>query len=328
MHIIRTLAPQLFEPGSNGQIPREAFEKFRSLSGGFIIGGLGSGGMADVYLVWNPRLEVYRAVKVIKPGQNKQLLERFETEIKIFSKLIHPNIVTCFGVGEWHGLPTVEMEFVYGTALESILKKKGPLTVPQALAVTILTCRALHYAHNQTITLYGQTHRGLVHRDIKPANILISRGGRVKLADFGIARPGAVSLHTIDAGQVVGTLPYLAPEQLDENGEISPRTDLYALGATLYEFIAGARAFPQRDITTLIKAKTFGTIGKLKKSETIPQELVDTLEKVMSQDPKLRHASAKDFADDLEKCLGLLKVTDAHAHLKELVDTFFKESAA
>lgn len=322
-YVVRKLAPQVFQSTQPVAVPAQVFEQIRQLSGGYVIGTLGSGGMADVYLIWHPRLEMYRAVKVIKPGQSQQLLERFETEIKVFSKFNHPNIVTCYGVGEWHGLPTVEMEFVHGTSLEGVLKKKGPVSVPQALAMIILTCRALQHAHTQVMTLYGQTHRGLVHRDIKPANIMLSRSGRIKLADFGIARPGAVSLHTIDAGQVVGTLPYLAPEQLDENGQLTPRTDLYALGATLYELIAGARAFPQRDITTLIKAKTFGTVEKLKPSPLIPELLVKTLDKVMSLEPEQRHASAEEFGADLEQCLRVLKVTDGYAQIRALVDEFF-----
>ncbi|MBC8179628.1 CHASE2 domain-containing protein, partial [candidate division KSB1 bacterium] len=97
--------------------------KFQNLCNGKIVRVLGSGGMADVYLVWNPRLEVYRAVKVLKPDQASVFADRFETEIRIFSKLDHPNIVHCYGVGEWHSLPYVEMEYVNGTTLEDIIRK-------------------------------------------------------------------------------------------------------------------------------------------------------------------------------------------------------------
>lgn len=323
--VIRKLVPEA-ATGQQVRITAQVFEQFRTLSGGTMIQTLGSGGMADVYLIWNPRLEVYRAVKVIKPGQNPQLMERFETEIRIFSKLNHPNIVVCYGVGEWHGLPTVEMEYVHGTALESIQRKRGRLTAPQVLALAILTCRALHYAHNQILTIYGKTYHGVIHRDIKPANIMLSRSGRIKLTDFGIARPGETSIHTGDAGHVVGTLPYLAPEQLDENAELTARTDLYALGATLYELLTGGRAFPQRDVTSLIKAKTFGSIPPLKADGTLPQRLVDTVNRAMATEPEERHESALALCKELEKCMRELDSCDGYAELKQLVDEHYAES--
>jgi hypothetical protein len=327
MHVMRTLVPDLV-PGQPVKLTPQTFESFRTLAGGTIVQTLGSGGMADVYLIWHPRMEMYRAVKVIKPGQNPQLLERFETEIRIFSKLNHPNIVTCFGVGDWHGLPTVEMEYVNGVALEDVVKQRGKLTTPQALAISLLTCRALHFAHQQVFTIYGKTYHGVVHRDIKPANILLSRSGRIKLTDFGIARPGETSIHTGDAGHVVGTLPYLAPEQLDESADLTPRTDLYALGATMHEFLTGGRAFPQRDVTSLIKAKTFGTIEPLKPSNDIPQLLVDTVNKVMSTEPDERHESGAELAKDIEKCMRMLEIKDGYAELKSLVDDYYAQRSA
>ncbi|MBD3242708.1 MAG: protein kinase, partial [Chitinivibrionales bacterium] len=323
--VIRKLVPEA-ATGQQVRISAQVFEQFRTLSGGTIIQTLGSGGMADVYLIWNPRLEVYRAVKVIKPGQNPQLMERFETEIRIFSKLNHPNIVVCYGVGEWHGLPTVEMEYVHGTALESIQRKRGRLTPPQVLALGILTCRALHYAHNQVLTIYGKTYHGVIHRDIKPANIMLSRSGRIKLTDFGIARPGETSIHTGDAGHVVGTLPYLAPEQLDEDADLTARTDLYALGATLYELLTGSRAFPQRDVTSLIKAKTFGSIPPLKTDGGLPQRLVDTINRAMATEPQDRHENALVLCKELEKCMRELDVADGYAELKQLVDEHFSQT--
>lgn len=320
--VMRTLVPDMVA-GQPVKITPQLFEQFRTLSGGTIIQTLGSGGMADVYLIWNPRLEVYRAVKVIKPGQNPQLMERFETEIRIFSKLNHPNIVVCYGVGEWHTLPTVEMEYVNGVALEDVLKIGMRLTTAQALAVSLLTCRALHFAHNQVFTIYGKTYHGVIHRDIKPANILLNRSGQIKLTDFGIARPGETSIHTGDAGHVVGTLPYLAPEQLDEGADLTARTDLYALGATIYEFLHGARAFPQRDVTSLIKAKTFGSVPPLKPSEDVPQMLVDTVNKVMSIEPTDRHESGEDLAKDLEKVMRQMDIGDGYTHLKQLVNDYY-----
>jgi serine/threonine-protein kinase len=332
-HVARAItSTSAVEPGAPQQPAAQAspavIEKLRTLCGGQIIGTLGSGGMADVYLTWNPRLEVYRAIKVIKPGQNPALLERFETEIRIFAKLEHPNIVRCYGVSDWHSLPVVEMEYVSGTSIEGVLRKKGPLTTPQALSITILTCRALHYAHSQTITIYGKAYKGVIHRDIKPANIMLSRSGRVKLADFGIARPTEVSIHTLDSGNVVGTLPYLAPEQLEENAELTARTDVFALGATLYEMISGKRAFPQRDIQSLIKAKTFGKVEPLAVSPQVPKVLVDAIAKAMATEPSERYATADAFGKDLEKCLRAVGVRDGYSHLRQLADSLWGKAPA
>jgi len=211
--------------------------------------------------------------------------------------------------------------------MEGILANHGRLTTPQALAISLLVCRALHYAHNQVITLYGETYHGVVHRDIKPANMLLSRSGRVKLTDFGIARPGQVSIHTGDAGQVVGTLPYLAPEQLDEGAELTVQSDIYALGATVYELISGGRAFPQHDVASLLKAKTFGNVEPLKSSQHIPQQLLDTIGTAMANDPAKRYGSIQALSEDLERCMRAIDVHDGYTHLRDLADAYWRMPA-
>ncbi len=300
----------------------EIISEFEKLAGGRILRILGSGGMADVYQIWNPRLEVHRAVKVIKPGQSDQLLERFETEIRIFANLSHRNIVQCYNAGDWHSLPYLEMEYVPGAAMDSVLAKCKLLTAEQAIAIGILVCRALHYAHLKTVTVYGKTYKGVIHRDLKPANIILSRGGKVKLADFGIARPQAVSLHTADSSKVVGTLPYLAPEQLDGK-QLTARTDIYALGMTLYEFVTGERAYPQTEITTLITAKTKGQIRSLRGSTLVPAVLADVIEKAMAKDPNDRFESAQAMERELQRALHSLVREPGNQFVASLVKRFW-----
>ena len=295
----------------------------RDLAGGTIVRLLGTGGMADVYLVWHSRLEAYRAVKVMKPGCSENFLSRFETEIRIIAKLDHPNIVHCYNVGEWHGLPFLEMEYVHGASMEEILKKWNNVTVEQALMIGIKVCRALHYAQNQVLTIYGKTYRGIIHRDLKPANIMLSRAGQIKLTDFGIARPGAVSLHTIDTGSVVGTLPYLAPEQLDQH-ELTPGTDIYALGTTLYELIAGERAFPQVEIPALLRAKSGGIYKPLTRVAQVPTEVAGMLDTAMAIEPAKRYATAQAFGEALEHALFAISGYDATAHVAALVKRVWK----
>lgn len=297
--------------------------EFQKLCNGKIVNVLGSGGMADVYLVWNPRLEVYRAVKVLKPDLAKSYADRFETEIRIFSKLNHPNIVHCYGVGEWHSLPFVEMEYVNGASLDDFIRKCGALTMEQAAIIGILICRALNYAHHHVVTIYGKTYNGVIHRDLKPANVLLSRIGKVKLTDFGIARPASVSLHTQNSGNIVGTMPYLSPEQLDGKA-IDAQTDIYALGITLYELLMGKRAFPQKDMTALIQAKSLGKIDVPLNSVTrIPRALVDIVNKAIETNKEYRYRDVKELGRDLENFIRSHTERSGYTHLQELIHKFW-----
>ena len=301
---------------------KQVIARLRSLAGGTIVRTLGSGGMADVYLVWNPRLEVYRAVKVIKPNMSDHILERFETEIRIFANLNHRNIVHCYNAGDWHTLPYLEMEYVPGAAMDAVLSKCKVLTAEQAIAVGILVCRALHYAHRKVVSVYGTTYKGVIHRDLKPANIMLSRAGKVKLTDFGIARPQAVSIHTADSTRVVGTLPYLAPEQLDGK-ELTARTDIYALGVTLFELVTGERAYPQTDVTTLISAKTKGQVRSLRGSTLVPAALAEVIEKATATSPQDRFESAQAMEKALSRALEGTSQTPASQFLGSLVKRFW-----
>ncbi|HEX7509677.1 MAG TPA: protein kinase, partial [Chitinivibrionales bacterium] len=305
--------------GAGVVLTKEESARFGALCGGRIVKLLGSGGMADVYLVWNPRLEVYRAVKVMQPGRPEAFRERFETEIRILSKLMHPNIVQFFSVGEWEGLAFIEMEYVQGAALDEVCEQCGLLSPPEAMAVGILTCRALHYAHTQPTTIYGAAYTGVIHRDLKPANIMVSKNGMIKLADFGIARPEQVSLHTIEAGKVVGTLPYLAPEQFD-GAQLTARIDLYALGTTLYELVSGERAFPQTEMSSLVKAKALGTVKPL--PSHVPKQLAAIINKAMAIKSETRYESARSMGGDLEKALRSFAGAKGYAILQGLAKRF------
>jgi len=304
-----------------GPLTPEQAAQFGELCGGRIVRLLGSGGMADVYLVWNPRIEMYRAVKVIKPGQPSTLLARFETEIRILSKLSYQHIVQVYNVGEWFSLPYIEMEFVPGASLEDVLQKCKTLTVQETAAIGIVVCRALDFAHKKNTTIYGKNYNGLIHRDLKPANIMLSQSGRIKLTDFGIARPQSVSLHTMDTGTVVGTLPYLAPEQLSGSQELTSQVDIYALGATLYEFLTGSRAFPQTEVTALVSAKSTGSYVSIS-GITGSKHFNDILAKAMAIKPSDRYVSAAAMEKDLDKLLRSLGETTGYGVLAHLVDRF------
>jgi len=215
------------------------------------------------------------------------------------------------------------MEYVNGASLEEIIRKCGSVSTEQAAIIGLLICRALHYAHRQVMTIYGKTYNGIIHRDLKPANVLISRSGRVKLTDFGIARPVSVSLHTMDTGNIVGTLPYLSPEQLDGK-ELDAQTDVYALGLTMYELLTGKRAFPQKDVSALIHAKSLGKIDvPLNSLPGIPKQLADIVNGAIATGRQLRYRDAKDMGSDLENFIRNQTDQPGYTLLHELINRFW-----
>ena len=270
------------------------------LGSGCITRLLGQGGMAAVYEIWNPQLEMYRAVKILHPGSAENMRQRFQTEIKISAKLSHPNIIEIHGVGEWKGLAFIEMEKIDGIGLDTLITQRGALPAVVCTAIGIMICRALNYAHNQDCSIYGRNYHGVIHRDLKPANIMICGSGIVKLMDFGIARPTDVSFHTMD-GLVAGTLQYLAPEQLEKK-KLDVTTDLYALGVTMYEIVTGVVAFPQTSFPKLIADKTKNKFKPLKEFHIrLPSRLKRVIYKCMCEEPSKRIKSAAALLEELQK---------------------------
>lgn len=269
------------------------------LGSGTIVGLLGTGGMAKVYKIWDEKLEVFRAVKILLPTQQADLKNRFETEAKITAKLHHPNIVEIYSVGEWNTLPYLEMEFIDGVSLESLIAKNGKLPNVVCSAIAILIARALEYAHSQEFLIYGKTYQGVIHRDLKPANIMIPKIGDVRLMDFGIARPTEASLHTVE-GNIVGTMQYLSPEQMD-GVDIDARTDIYSFGAILYEMLTGTKTFPQDTITNLMKKKIMNEYRKFSDfGFSVSPHLARIAQKCLQIDRTDRFKDMPDLLEDLE----------------------------
>lgn len=262
------------------------------------------GGMANVYKVWHEGLEIVRAVKILKPGFNEESKQRLQTEAKISAHLHHPNIVEIFGVNFWNNaVPYLEMEFIDGYSLKDLLKYHKQVHFTFALSIGVFVCNALHYAHNQVYTLYGKPYHGIVHRDIKPANILIARGGGIKLADFGIAKPTDISLHTIGQ-KVMGTFSYLSPEQL--NGDVLDcRCDIYSLGTVLYEIIAGVKAFPQKTMAELVQKKMANDYKPLTAyCPDLPKHLCAVIDKSLELNKEKRFVNASEFSAELTGLLS------------------------
>ncbi|MGB7567878.1 MAG: protein kinase [Chitinivibrionales bacterium] len=288
------------------------------LGSGTIVGLLGAGGMARVYKVWNDKLEVFRAVKILIPNQQGDMRNRFETEAKITAKLHHPNIVEIYNVGDWQGLPYLEMEIIDGMSLESIISKTGKLPPSVCCAISIFMARALAYAHGQQFLLYGKNYHGIIHRDLKPANIMISSQGALKLMDFGIARPTEASLHTVD-GNIVGTMQYLSPEQLDGT-DIDCRADIYAFGAILYEMLTGTKTFPQETITNLMKQKILNEYRKFEDFDfSVPAGLARISQKCLQIAKENRFADANALLKELESVHRSLSPESAEFMLKAFI---------
>ncbi len=289
------------------------------IGSGTIAGVLGSGGMARIYKIWNEKLEVYRAVKILFPNQQKDLQSRFETEAKITAKLHHPNIVEIYNVGEWNSLPFLEMELIDGESLDKVIHRIGRMPASVCSAISIFVARALAYAHKQEFLIYGKTYQGIIHRDLKPANVMISQSGEIKLMDFGIARPTETSLHTVE-GNIVGTLQYLSPEQMDGVG-IDRRTDLYSFGAILYEMLTGTKTFPQNTITNLMKMKAINRYRSFEDFNlSLPPLLVKIAQKCLEPNKEDRFSDASALLKALERAHRTITQDSPEEVLKAYID--------
>jgi capsular polysaccharide biosynthesis protein len=204
---------------------------------------LGCGGMGAVYRARQRELDRIVALKILPPGAGAgpAFAERFAREAKAMARLNHPGVVAIHDFGRADGLYYFLMEFVDGVTLRRLLEG-GRVSPREALAIVPQICDALQYAHDQ----------GIVHRDIKPENILLDRGGRVKVADFGLAKlvgtgnepvaqagSGAASSTLTDGGKIMGTPAYMAPEQAEHPADVDHRADIYALGVVFYQMLTG-----------------------------------------------------------------------------------------
>jgi serine/threonine protein kinase len=228
-------------PGLTPLAPADLAAKFPQLE---ILAFIGQGGMGAVYKARQRELERVVALKMLPPGTGSDpaFAERFAREAKALAMLNHPGIVTIYDFGRADGLFYLLMEFVDGVSLAELIHQ-GRVSPREALAIVPQICDALQYAHDQ----------GIVHRDIKPENILLDRRGRVKVADFGLAKLmehsgklavseaglAAASPNLTQAGKVMGTPQYMAPEQVEHPAGVDHRADIYALGVVFYQMLTG-----------------------------------------------------------------------------------------
>jgi serine/threonine-protein kinase len=271
------------------------------LGSGTTVSVLGEGGAAIVYEIWVEKLGISRAVKVLKPNASIESTDRFQTEMRITAQLRHPNIIEIHNVGEWHGLPYIEMEKIDGFSLDAVLRERGCLPLRICTAIAIITCRALTFTHNHVYLVDDKEHRGILHRDLKPGNIMISRSGVVKLMDFGIATPTGISMHTME-GTVVGSMQYIAPELLEGTKGADARSDIFSLGCLLYEMITGHRTFPEKNMAKLVTARMKNSYKPLREFRVkCPRSLVKLVNACLAFNPDKRISSVAEVLRRLEK---------------------------
>jgi eukaryotic-like serine/threonine-protein kinase len=250
---------------------------------------LGAGGMADVYLCEDLSLGRRVALKVLSSRfvHDAQFVERFRREAKAAAGLNHPNLVAIYDWGELDGTYYIVMEYVEGETLKELVRRRGRLSGNEALDIALGLLAAVGYAHRH----------GVVHRDIKAQNILIDRSGTAKVTDFGIARAGDPGM--TQAGSILGTAQYLAPEQA-RGGPVDERSDLYSVGIVLYEMLTGAVPFSgDTAVTVAMKHVSEVPSEPAELVQGMPFTLNQIVMKALAKDPGLRYQTAEDFARDL-----------------------------
>ena len=256
-----------------------------------IVGELGRGGMGIVYKAKDTSLDRLVAYKVLPDSlqENPQALKNFLREAKAAAKLNHPNIVTVYDMGAQGGRYYIAMEYVEGTTLKEILRRRGSIAAAGVLHVLVQTCEALAYAHDKRV----------VHRDVKTANVMWTRDKHAKLMDFGLAKViEEVRNHTT---VVSGTPYYMSPEQtLGKN--IDHRTDLYSLGVTLFELAVGTVPFQEGNIPYHHVHTPPPDVRGLRPE--LPTALAQVINRCLLKDPAARYQSAKQILDEVRGSFG------------------------
>ncbi|MEW6623203.1 MAG: Stk1 family PASTA domain-containing Ser/Thr kinase [Bacillota bacterium] len=257
-----------------------------------IVEKIGGGGMAEVFKGLDLLLDRQVTVKILREQYTSDgdFVRRFRREAQAVARLSHPNVVSIYDVGTEGQLQYLVMEYVEGTNLKELVSGKGPIAQEQVISIGIQICDALEHAHSNQI----------IHRDIKPHNILITKSGRVKVTDFGIAK--AVSEATVTyTGGMIGSVHYLSPEQA--KGEITDhKSDIYSTGVVLYELATGEVPYKgESPITIALKHIQDFPKKPREIDPTISQELEEVILKAMARDKEKRYANTTEMKNSLEK---------------------------
>ena len=243
-----------------------------------ILDRIGSGGMADVYKGKDHKLNRYVAIKVLKSDfrSDETFIKKFLSEAQAAAGLMHPNVVNVYDVGQDRGVYYMVMELVEGITLKEYIEKKGRLSAKETISISIQMVTGIQAAHNQHI----------IHRDIKPQNIIISKDGKVKVTDFGIAR-ATTSSNTISTS-VMGSVHYTSPEQA-RGGVVDEKSDIYSAGISMYEMVTGHVPFDgESTVTVAIKHLQEEIISPIVEVPDTPKSLEKIILKCTQKSPMYR----------------------------------------
>lgn len=258
-----------------------------------ILERIGSGGMADVYKGKDHKLNRFVAVKVLKSDyrSDEVFIQKFLSEAQAAAGLMHPNVVNVYDVGQDRGLYYMVMELVEGITLKDYIEKKGQLSVNETISISIQMATGIQAAHNQHI----------IHRDIKPQNIIISKDGKVKVTDFGIAR-ATTATHTISTN-VMGSVHYTSPEHA-KGGVVDEKSDIYSAGITMYEMVTGHVPFDgESTVTVAIKHLQEEVPSPVKEVPDIPYSLECIILKCTQKNAAHRYQNCQELIMDLKRSM-------------------------
>jgi len=286
-------------------IPPEAtpsktlFAAFDELPRGSVFAGryeileeVGKGGMGKVYKAFDRTLREPVALKLLKPeiSFNEKAVERFRNELKFARKISHRHVCRLFDLGEAAVVHFITMEFVEGEDLKAFIRRSGHLTPAKAVAIARQVAEGLAEAHRL----------GVIHRDLKPQNVMIDREGNAKIMDFGLARY-AESEGMTGSGVLLGTPEYMSPEQFDLK-EVDARSDLYALGAILFEMVTGRAPFTgETPLSVALKHKNEKAKDTREVNPLVPESLARLIARLLEKDPARRLQSADEVLAELER---------------------------
>jgi serine/threonine protein kinase len=301
-HLDSGQAVPLHPPGQSVRPPSPAdgasdsSADLRHLGNYRILRRLGEGGMGAVYLGYDSQRDRQVALKVLSDNlsRNQNYIDRFYREARSGGLLNHPNIVRTYTVGQDRatGKYYLVLEYIDGPSAQMLLQQKGPFSVGDAVHLGLNIARGLEHAHS----------RSIVHRDIKPDNILLTRSGIAKLADLGLAKRVDEASHLTGARQGFGTTAYMPYEQAINARRADGRSDIYALGATLYHLLTGQVPFPGENHLEVVELKKLGQFRPASAlNPQIPARLDQILGRMMAREPRDRYQTASELIIDLER---------------------------
>ena len=259
--------------------------------GYLITGKIGQGGMASVFRATQKETGVPVALKILYPhhAKNPLFLKRFKKEARLLVEFDHPNVVKGVDHGTANGLSFAAMELLEGDSIQNLLDRDGPLSDEKALGIILKVAEALEYIQG----------KGILHRDIKPDNIMITKTGEIKLCDLGFAK--TIGAAEESEGTTCGTAQYMSPEQAQGQRDMDIRSDIYALGATLYHMAMGSVPFKGGDSLEIMAKQVMEDLSSTEaKNKHISHHMHYFIERMMAKEKDLRYTTPRELIEDIE----------------------------